>query len=155
MLSPYRNTAPPPEHRHADPLLLREDHLVCFIIDAILAIPAGARRWLMRRRTRELLAALDERQLRDIGLVRADISSDGATSRAVLARRDRMAWVGGTISNIRRWWAGRDLNRQALAELDDDQLSDLSDLGRQVRREARREARRHVRQCADAVALRR
>ena len=152
MLSPYRNTAPPPERHHkADPLRLREDHLVCFIIDAILAIAAGARRWLTRHRTRELLAALDEHQLRDIGLVRADVSSYGAASRAVLARRDRMARVGGTISNIRRWWPGRDLNRQALAELDDDQLSNLSDLGRQVRREARRETR----QCADAAALRR
>ena len=151
MLSPDRTTAPPPEHRRADPLLLREDHLLGFIMDAILAIRAGARRWLMRRRTRKLLAALDERQLRDIGLVRADVSSYGAISRAVQARRDRVACVGSTISDIRRWWPGRDLNRQALAALDDDRLSDLSDLGRQVRREARHEAR----PCADAAALRR
>jgi uncharacterized protein YjiS (DUF1127 family) len=33
----------------------------------------------------------------------------------------------------------KDKNRRALAELEDDQLSNLSDIGRQVRREARRE----------------
>lgn len=37
-----------------------------------------------------------------------------------------------------RWCSERDKNRRALAELDDDEVSSLSDMGRQVRSEARR-----------------
>jgi uncharacterized protein YjiS (DUF1127 family) len=44
---------------------------------------------------------------------------------------------GGRTSKLRRWWLDRDKSRRALAALDDDQLSNLSDIGRQIRREAR------------------
>jgi hypothetical protein len=37
-------------------------------------------------------------------------------------------------------WLGRDKSYRALAELDDDQLVNLSDLGRQIRREAQQHA---------------
>jgi uncharacterized protein YjiS (DUF1127 family) len=43
-----------------------------------------------------------------------------------------------TAANLRRWWSERDKSRRALASLDDDEISNLSDIGRQVRREARR-----------------
>ena len=36
-----------------------------------------------------------------------------------------------------RWWRERNRGRRAVAQVDDDQLSDLSELGRQVRREER------------------
>ena len=42
---------------------------------------------------------------------------------------------------LSRWWLGRDCIRLALAEFDDDQLSNLSDVGRQVRREERQSKR--------------
>jgi uncharacterized protein YjiS (DUF1127 family) len=41
------------------------------------------------------------------------------------------------VSTLRRWWLNRDESRRALAALDDDQLCNLSDLGRQIRREER------------------
>jgi putative MATE family efflux protein len=47
---------------------------------------------------------------------------------------------GGRASNLRRWWPGRDKSRPALAMLDDDQLCNLSDIGRQIRRQAQCEA---------------
>jgi hypothetical protein len=37
-----------------------------------------------------------------------------------------------------RWWMDRNRYREALAALADDEVSELSDLGRQVRRDARR-----------------
>ena len=42
--------------------------------NAVLALAAIFRRWLKRRHTRQVLAALDEHQLRDIGVTRAEIS---------------------------------------------------------------------------------
>ena len=42
------------------------------------------------------------------------------------------------VSELRRWWLHRDKSRRALAALDDGQLCNLSDIGRQLRREARR-----------------
>jgi uncharacterized protein YjiS (DUF1127 family) len=48
-------------------------------------------------------------------------------------RRTLRALAGGA------WRRSRDRNREALAKLDDSELCNLSDLGRQVRREARRE----------------
>ena len=45
---------------------------------------------------------------------------------------------GSRASKLRRWWLDRDKSRRALAALNDDQLSNLSDIGRQIRREARR-----------------
>ena len=47
---------------------------------------------------------------------------------------------GGRASRLRRWWLDRDKNRNALAALDDDQLCDLSEIGRQIRRDVWREA---------------
>jgi putative MATE family efflux protein len=41
---------------------------------------------------------------------------------------------------LRRWWLDRDKSRRALAALDNDQLCELSDVGREIRREAQREA---------------
>jgi uncharacterized protein YjiS (DUF1127 family) len=43
---------------------------------------------------------------------------------------------GGRTSKLRRWWLHRDKSRRALAALDDGQLCNLSDIGRQIRREA-------------------
>jgi uncharacterized protein YjiS (DUF1127 family) len=123
-----------------DPRLLREDHVLCLIIDALLAVHGAAKRLLKRRRSRELLAALDEHQLSDIGLTDADVSNESAISRAVVARRNQVGSVRGAISKVRYWWNSRDLNCPALAELEDDQLPNLSEIGRQLRREARRRA---------------
>jgi uncharacterized protein YjiS (DUF1127 family) len=53
-----------------------------------------------------------------------------------------MTNIGGgrTASKLRRWWLDRDKSRHALATLDEHQLCDLSEIGRQIRREAQREA---------------
>jgi uncharacterized protein YjiS (DUF1127 family) len=121
-----------------DPRLLRDDHILCLIMDAGLAVHAAARRWLKRHRTRQALAALDKHQLRDIGLTRSAVLSESARPSAGLAPRAAAARIDSTASKARPWWSGRDMSRRALAELDDDQLNNLSDTGRQVRRDARR-----------------
>jgi uncharacterized protein YjiS (DUF1127 family) len=54
----------------ADPCLLREDHFLCVIMDAVLAVQAAVKRWLHRRRGRQELVAVDEHPSRDIGLTR-------------------------------------------------------------------------------------
>jgi len=51
-----------------------EDGYARAAINAVLAIPAAFGRWLSRRYTHSLLAALDDRQLRDIGLSREQLS---------------------------------------------------------------------------------
>jgi hypothetical protein len=53
--------------------------------------------------------------------------------------------IGGSsrASKLGRWWLDRDKSRRALAALDDDKLSNLSDLGRQIRREARQARERN------------
>jgi len=42
-------------------------------IDRLLALHAAFKRWRKRRKTLRVLADLDERQLRDIGLTRDDV----------------------------------------------------------------------------------
>lgn len=51
---------------------LREDHIVLLAIDAVLALHAITKRYFERRRTRRILAELDDRQLRDVGLTRTE-----------------------------------------------------------------------------------
>jgi uncharacterized protein YjiS (DUF1127 family) len=57
------------------PAVLRDDHIVLLAIDGVLTLHAAIKSYLMRRRTRKILAALDDRQLRDIGLTRDEIAS--------------------------------------------------------------------------------
>jgi uncharacterized protein YjiS (DUF1127 family) len=61
--------------RETEVALLREDHIVLLAIDGLLALHAAIKRYLMRRRTRRILAALDDRQLKDAGLTRDDASN--------------------------------------------------------------------------------
>ena len=85
MLSPDHSPSPTRYPGKADPRLLREDHFLCLIMDIGLAVRPAIRRWMDRRRTRQVLAALDEHQLRDIGLTRAEARSETASLGAVLA----------------------------------------------------------------------
>jgi hypothetical protein len=66
---PKRKTSAAPE---TEPSLLRDDHIVLLAIDALLALHAAVKRYFAHRRTRQILSALDERQLRDIGLTRSE-----------------------------------------------------------------------------------
>ena len=52
------------------PVLLRNDHVVLWAIDALLALHTALVRWRSRRRTFRALAGLDEKQRRDVGLTR-------------------------------------------------------------------------------------
>jgi len=57
-------------NRSASSVLLRDDHIVLWAIDGLLALHAAFKKWRQRKRTVRALADLDERQLRDIGLTR-------------------------------------------------------------------------------------
>ena len=94
---------------------LRAGHPVLLAVDGILAAYAAFRRWLECRDSRHALAELDEHRLRDIGVTRSE-----------------------ALRESRRWWQSRDNTDRALANLDDSELHNLSDFGRQVRRQARR-----------------
>lgn len=108
---------PPPANspRKADSALLRKDHIVFLVMDAVLAGHAAVMRWWEYWRTRQVLAELNDQQLRDIGVTRAQ-----------------------ALRESRRWWPGRDMSRRALAEIEDSQLSNLSETGLRIRREIRR-----------------
>src|SRR5262245_33153472 len=71
MLNPDHNLKPALYPGQADPRPLRDDHFLCLVMDCVLAVRAAIRRWSDRRHTRQVLAALDEHQLHDIGLSRA------------------------------------------------------------------------------------
>jgi hypothetical protein len=47
-----------------------------------------------------------------------------------------MRWLSHRLA-APRWWRDRNSGRRALARVDDDDLSELSELGRQIRREER------------------
>jgi len=55
---------------HASSVPLRDDHIILLAIDAVLALHASFRKWRNHRKTLQALAELNDRQLRDIGLVR-------------------------------------------------------------------------------------
>jgi uncharacterized protein YjiS (DUF1127 family) len=119
-------------------------------VAARIAALAGAFRQLsgaiQRRRDAAALAQLDDRTLADIGLApgcpgemiepQSWRAATGAPPTRAGAARSK-----GLTSRIRRWRLGEDKNRRALAELDDGELSNLSELGLQIRREARRETK--------------
>jgi uncharacterized protein YjiS (DUF1127 family) len=67
--------------RETEAALLREDHIVLLAIDGLLALHAALKRYLMRRRTRRILATLDDRQLKDIGLTRDRASHESSHGR--------------------------------------------------------------------------
>jgi uncharacterized protein YjiS (DUF1127 family) len=89
-------------------VLLREDHVVLWAIDGLLALHTAFVKWRNHRRTFRALADLDEEQLRDIGLTRDS---------PMFAKHK---------------------SYRALAELGDTQLYNLSERGLQARPEARR-----------------
>lgn len=115
-----KSKCPPPAK--ADCGLLRQDHIIFLAMDVGVAGYAAVRRWWELWQTRQVLAELNEHQLRDIGVTRAQ-----------------------ALRESRRWWPGRDTSRRALAELDDSQLSNLSESGLCARREVRRATAHHAR----------
>jgi uncharacterized protein YjiS (DUF1127 family) len=56
--------------RETEAALLRKDHIVLLAIDGLLVLQAAIKRYLMRRRAQRILATLDDRQLKDVGLTR-------------------------------------------------------------------------------------
>ena len=93
------------------------------LIDSAAVAYAAVGRWMRRWRSRQMLAALDDHQLRDIGVSRADIAIWGGRLSAGTNSHDGAAII----------------RRRALADLDEARLSDLSESGLRAWREARRE----------------
>jgi hypothetical protein len=56
------------------------------------------------------------------------MAASGIVAKFIRRRRD--------ASKLRLWWSARDKSWHALAELDDEDISNLSEIGRQRRREA-------------------
>jgi uncharacterized protein YjiS (DUF1127 family) len=110
--------------RHPGPAL--DYPILSRIIDAAAAAYVRLNLWQRRRQSRQVLAALDPHQLRDIGISHADIAG----------------WSGRLSAGLGRPANADDLCRRALASLPDDRLCDLSESGRRIRRQARQEFHR-------------
>lgn len=92
-----------------------------------------------------VLADQDDRLLADIGITRSDVDHAirlplWRDPTEVLRQRASAARSGHLKSALMDWLSAGDRNRRALAELDESQLSGLSDLGRQVRHDMRQRA---------------
>ena len=105
--------------------------------DRLLAVLTGVAkttgsrlsRWIRRSRARQVLSALDEHQLRDVGLLTAgDDNWNERLDRLIGPRLD-----AGTIQ------------RRALADLGESRLCDLSESGARAWRAAQREKRENRR----------
>jgi uncharacterized protein YjiS (DUF1127 family) len=72
------------------------------------------------------------------GAIAGGFCAYAALTAAAIFRVKERGGGGSGRSKLRRWWMDRDKSRRALAALYDDQLGNLSDIGRQIRREARR-----------------
>ena len=92
------------------------------VIEAAVAVHARLSLRFTRWRSQRILAALDDRQLSDIGVARADIAG----------------WSG----RLGKRGSAGERARRALAELDDSQVGNLSEAGVRARREARRDRAR-------------
>lgn len=98
------------------------------------------------RRHIAVLAEQDERLLVDIGLTRDDLRDAlrqpiWHDPTELLGRRAAAARSSRAASVFKAWLSIDNRNRRALAELDDGQMHNLSDLGRQLRRDARQRMR--------------
>lgn len=80
-----------------------------------------------QRRQVATLAALDDRTLKDIGLSRGQVQNV----------TNKPFWAFKPIES-KRWRRPGDRSLDALARLDDSELSSLSETGQRLRREARR-----------------
>ena len=105
---------------------------------------------IRHRRHIAVLAEYDERLLADLGLRRDDLHAavrepiwrdpTELLSRRVSATRAKARAAGLTV-----WLSNGDTSRRSLADLDESQLHNLSECGREVRRDAR--------QCTRATPL--
>ena len=93
------------------------------LIEHAAGVYAAVSRWITRWRSRQMLAALDNHQLRDIGVSRADIAT----------------WGGRLSADTKSHDGAGIIQRRALAELDEARLSDLSEAGLRAWREAQRD----------------
>ena len=101
---------------------------------------------IRHRRRIAVLAEHDERLLADIGLTRDDLRAAvrepiWRDPTELLSRRVSATRAKARSAGLKAWLSIGDTSRRALADLDDDQLHNLSELGRQVRRDARQRAR--------------
>jgi hypothetical protein len=103
------------------PVQLRDDHIILLAIEGLVALHRLFKRWRNRRRTLRALTGLDERQLQDIGLTRGEVLCQPP----FMLLNDHKSY-------------------RALAELDETQLSNLSERGLQARREIRHKAHNRI-----------
>ena len=122
--------------------LARQYPSVVLIIDACFTTcSAIAHAWRLRR-TRRILEAFDRDRLDDIGLTRAALR-DGGLDRA-LRKQAARTYPEGPWARAWAWLLKADRSRKALAELGEDQLSNLSEQGLKARRDAQHD---HGRGC--------
>ena len=113
-------------------------------VAAVLLLTRQLYRAVKHRRHIAVLANQDERLLTDIGLTRGDVGDAvrqpiWRDPTELLSWRVRATRAKRRAAGLQAWLSIDNKNRRALAELDDGQLHNLSDLGRQVRRDARQE----------------
>src|SRR5690349_15260131 len=116
----------------------RRSKLAESLHSAICRVSSGAKqlyRAVKHRRDMAALADYDDYLLADIGLTRDDVryAVVGPFWRDPTATLQRSAGVSRHLSRLEALAATNDPNRCALAELDEGDVSNLSDLGRRTR----------------------
>ena len=72
LTAPTERPRPRPEPGCKSTPVLRDDHIVLILVDAMVTLHVSFNKWRTHRRTLKALAGLDERQLHDIGLTREE-----------------------------------------------------------------------------------
>jgi uncharacterized protein YjiS (DUF1127 family) len=98
----------------------RNRYIAALVTKAVKSVIGTVAGWHRKHATRQALAGLDNRLLRDIGLERADLEAQAIVAEPGIISR----WASSVATTVRNWNAARQTH-STLLRLSDAQLADI------------------------------